>query len=59
MNEKKMSAKNPKGLKSSSVPVKKDMADSEEKFEIPYEAACSPEFFEGCILREDEEDKES
>lgn len=26
-------------------------------FRIPYEAACSPEFAEGCFVMEDEEDK--
>jgi len=56
MNEKKISIKNSKDLKSASVPVKNDVVSNKEEFVIPFEAACSPEFVEGCILREDEED---
>lgn len=52
MNEKKLSIKKSKDIKSSSAPVKNE---GKEEFEIPYEAACSPEFAAGCILREDEE----
>jgi len=57
MNEKKIGIKNSKDLKSSSIPVKNDVLNSKEEFVIPFEAACSPEFVQGCILREDEEDK--
>lgn len=52
MSEKKMNIKKSKGIRSSSVPVKND----KEEFVIPYEAACSPEFVQGCIINEDEDD---
>jgi len=52
MIEKKLNIKNSKDIKSASIPVKND---AKEEFEIPYEAACSAEFQEGCIVRDDEE----
>jgi hypothetical protein len=58
MNEEKKSTKNQKKVKSSTELVKKGVVSNEVDFKIPYEAACSPEFIDGCILREDEEDKE-
>ncbi len=33
--------------------------NEEDSFVIPNEAACSPEFAEGCIIMEDEEEKQS
>ncbi|MDP4094568.1 MAG: hypothetical protein Q8920_14570 [Bacillota bacterium] len=33
-------------------------AKNNEEFVIPFEAACSPEFAEGCILPEDDGDIE-
>lgn len=33
-------------------------ANNNEEFVIPNEAACSPEFSEGCIIAEDETDNE-
>jgi hypothetical protein len=42
MNEKKTNKK-------SSDKVKKD-----KEYEIPYEAACSPEFGRGCFIMEEE-----
>lgn len=54
MDKKKISIKNLKGPKSSYILIKKDALDNIEEFEIPFEAACSPEFAEGCILREDD-----
>ncbi len=32
------------------------LISSIEEFVIPYEAACSPEFSEGCIIAEEEND---
>lgn len=58
MNEKKKNLKDSKGAKSSFKQAKSNAADNKEEFVIPFEAACSPEYVEGCILREDEEDKE-
>ncbi len=31
-----------------------DLTPVDDEFVIPYEAACSPEFSEGCIVAEDE-----
>jgi hypothetical protein len=45
MNEKKSKFKN-------------KMNNNEEEFVIPNEAACSPEFAEGCFIMEDQADKE-
>lgn len=52
MMEKKYKVKSSKDINSAYMPVKNDAI---EEFEIPYEAACSAEFQEGCILRDDEE----
>lgn len=58
MNEKKISSKKSKDSKANLAQVKNEGLVNEEEFKIPFEAACSPEFVEGCFLREDEEDKE-
>lgn len=50
MNEKLINTKNPKDTQS---PINKH-----EEFTIPFEAACSPEFIDGCFIMEDEADKE-
>lgn len=56
MNKKRIRLKNSKGIRSFSTSVKNNVVRNNEEFEIPFEAACSPEFAEGCILREDNED---
>jgi hypothetical protein len=33
-----------------------DLTPADDEFEIPYEAACSPEFSEGCVIAEEETD---
>lgn len=33
----------------------KDKMNNDDSFVIPYEAACSAEFSEGCYVMEDEE----
>jgi hypothetical protein len=49
MNDKKMNMK-----------IENDAVNNkEESFVIPNEAACSPEFIDGCIIMEDEADKYS
>ena len=47
MNDKKVSKK-----------VSNDVKNNKEEFVIPFEAACSPEFANGCFIMEDEADKE-
>lgn len=55
MNKKTM--KDINDLNSSYMDIKNEITDySDESFVIPYEAACSPEFPEGCIIMEDEAD---
>lgn len=34
--------------------TKKINSNNDDEFVIPYEAACSPEFSQGCIIAEDE-----
>lgn len=47
--------KNSYGNKASNVPIKNSEVNKKEEFVIPFEAACSPEFVEGCIINEDED----
>ncbi len=36
--------------------TEKKLNNNEEEFAIPNEGACSPEFAEGCIIMEDQDD---
>jgi hypothetical protein len=55
MSEKKINIKKQNGINSSLISNKNDEINKDEEFEIPFEAACSPEFAQGCIVREDNE----
>lgn len=58
MNEKKINMKKPEDINSSVISAENSAVNSnKDSFVIPYEAACSPEFAEGCIVMEDEADK--
>ncbi len=43
-------------VSSANLSVENDANNTHESFIIPNEAACSPEFPEGCIILEDEDD---
>jgi hypothetical protein len=58
MNEKKINIKQQNGINLSRESNKNDEINKDEEFEIPFEAACSPEFVQGCIVREDNEIEE-
>lgn len=58
MNKKVTNVNKAKIPNSSHTSIKSDAVNkNEEAFIIPNEGACSPEFPEGCIILEDENDK--
>lgn len=58
MNDKKASSKNSNDPKPSKLSLSKDVVNNNEEFVIPFEAACSPEFQNGCFVMEDEAESE-
>lgn len=58
MSEKKINSEKPKEINSSKMcHENKAVNSNNDSFEIPNEAACSPEFEEGCYVMEDEAEK--
>lgn len=57
MNKNDTNMKNKKNLNSSSEPTKKELKKIEELQEMPVEGACSPEFAEGCITIDEENEE--
>ncbi len=44
-------------VKKTSYSNSSEVINNDEEYIIPYEAACSHEFSEGCIVAEDDNDK--